>query len=57
MDRDTQRGQMMIEMIVLVLMFTGLFMIAVGISENGDQAQSRFRFSKTHHKPTKSFSP
>ncbi len=57
MDRDTQRGQMIIEMVVIVLMFVGLFLMAVGISENGDQAQSQFRFSKPHSIHSRRFSP
>lgn len=44
MDRNSQRGQMIIEVVVLVLMFTGLFMVAIGIAEHGDKAQTQFRF-------------
>ena len=48
MDRNTQRGQMMIELLILVLMFAGLFLIAIGLTENGEQAQAPYRFSKPH---------
>jgi|GEM_PF-4897685 len=47
MDRNTERGQMMIETLVLVLMFAGLFLIAVGLTENGERAESSYRFHKT----------
>ena len=55
MDRDTQNGQMIIEMVVIVFLFAGLFLVAVGISENGDKQQSQFRFSKPNH--ARRFSP
>ncbi len=48
MDRNTERGQMIIEMLVLVLMFTGLFLVAVGISERSDKQQEQFRFDNSH---------
>jgi hypothetical protein len=35
---------MMIEMLFLVMVFTGLFMIAIGITENGERAESAHRF-------------
>ncbi len=47
MGRDTQRGQMIIEMLLLILMFVGLFILAIGMTENGERAQTPFRFSKS----------
>lgn len=47
MDRNTERGQMIVEMLVIALMFAGLFLVALGIAENGDRAQGKYRFSKT----------
>ncbi len=46
MGRNTESGQMMVEMLFLVMVFTGLFLIAIGITENGERAerQHRFRF-------------
>jgi hypothetical protein len=48
MDRDTERGQMMIEMLVLVLVFTGLFLVAIGLTENGEKAEKPYRFAMPH---------
>ena len=48
MDRNSQRGQMMIELLVLVLMFAGLFLMAVTLTETGEQSQKPYRFSKSH---------
>ncbi len=50
MDRNTERGQMIIEMLVLVLMFAGLFLIAVGISERSDEQQAQFRFQNSNYR-------
>jgi hypothetical protein len=47
MDRNSERGQMMIELLVLVLMFAGLFLIAVTLTESGEQSQKPYRFSKS----------
>lgn len=52
MDRKTERGQMMIEMALLVLMFAGFFLAAVTITQEGERKQSEYRFqskSKAKH--------
>lgn len=48
MDRNSERGQMMIEMILIALLFTGFFTLAVSIAEKGERAQTQFRFQRAH---------
>ena len=44
MGRDTERGQMIIEVLILVLVFTGLFLLAIGIAQDGERAERAHRF-------------
>ena len=44
MGRNSERGQMIIEVVMLVLVFTGLFLLAIGITETGERAEQAYRF-------------
>jgi hypothetical protein len=44
MGRNSERGQMIIEVVLLTLVFTGLFLLAIGICETGERAEQQHRF-------------
>ena len=44
MGRNSQRGQMIIEVLLLTLVFTGLFLLAIGICETGEKAEQIYHF-------------
>lgn len=45
MDRKTERGQMMIEMLILTLMFAGFFFVAATLAKEGERKQEQYRFT------------
>ncbi len=46
MDRTTERGQMILEMLILVLMFAGFFLVAATIAQSSETQQTKYRFTK-----------
>lgn len=50
MDRTTERGQMILEMLILVLMFAGFFLVAATISQSSEKQQKHYRFEKAGRK-------
>ena len=45
MDRKTERGQMILETLIVVLMFAGFFLVAVTITREGEKKNAQYRFS------------
>lgn len=45
MEKSTEGGQVVIELAIIAVLMVGLFLLAVSISESGNTAQRKHRFS------------
>ena len=49
MAKPTENGQIVIELAIVAVLMVGLFLLAVSITEAGNVAQNRYRFTHSRN--------